>query len=301
MKYIAIISILILSFLKGNAQELYCTVRVESPQNQTTDPRIFRSMESAIAEFINSHKWATDDIFLDQERISCNLIINISDNPSDGVYGGSFLIQSERPVFNSAYHSTLFSYNDKDISFEYIEFQNLDYNENGYTSNLTSLIAYYAYIILGIDYESMELGAGTPFFKKAEAVVNNIPSNEKNKYKGWSAFDGTRNRFILTDNLLNMRFKDFKEAVYTYHRLGLDNLYTDASMGRIAITNALKLLERIAEDNPSSMLLKIFFLAKSDELMNLFAGTSSQERGFIIPLLSKLDPVNAEKYAALYK
>lgn len=281
------------------AQELLCRVQVEAPRNQMVDPRVFKTLENSIADFINNRRW-TDDMFKDHERLRCNIVINISDMPSEGVFGGSLLIQSERPVYHSNFTSPVFTYNDRDVAFEYVEFQNLDYNDNSYSNNLTSLLAFYAYIMLGYDYESFEKDAGMPYFRKAETVVNNIPSNERSRYKGWSAFDGSRNRYVLANHLLNPRYKTYAEALYSYHRLGLDNMYNDPYLGRISITNALKLLEKVADDNPNSMLLRVFFLAKADELVNVYSTASPQEKGLIVPLLNKLDPTNAQKYNSLY-
>lgn len=308
MKKIIVLLLTYYSFLVVSfAQELNCNVSINAPKNQNVDPQVFKNLEVAIRDFLNGRKWTTDN-FKDAERIKCNLIINIEEIPTEGEYKASAIIQSQRPIYNSNYNSTMLNLQDKTFDFAYLDLQNLDYNDNGYTSQLTSLLAYYAYIILGYDYESFSKNGGTPYFVKAQIATNNIPPSEKSKYKGWSQFDGgisfttgTINRFVLVDNWLNPRYNDFRTMFFNFHFNGLDRMYADAGKARAAITASLLTLQSVNTDNPSLLPLRNFFNAKNAELINLYSKSDMGERSVIIQLLSTLDPVNSDKYKQIGK
>ena len=284
----------------SKAQELNCQIRVQFPQLQTADPQIFETLENTVYEFMNGRSW-TNDEFKQHERIDCSIIININSEISQSEFGGEVIVQSLRPVFNSSIKASMFNYNDKDLFFEYSEFENLEYNDNSFESNLTSILAYYAYIIIGHDYESFEKGAGKKYFLKAKNVVDNVPSSLLGRYGGWSAFDGNKNRFMLVDNLLNPRYKQYTDIIYNYHRNGLDKMYENVSQGRQNITAAVSSMREIYEDNPNLMILRTFFYAKSKELINIYSKAPSVEKTIMINLLSKLDPLNAEEYERIKK
>ena len=277
------------------AQEINCNVIIQTPKLQTTDPKIFETLQTSLREFVNNRKWTALE-FKEQERINCSIIITINEVPAQGNYVASAIIQSERPVYNSTYTSPLLNYNDKNFSFEYQEFENIIFADNTYSSNLTSLIAYYVYIILGLDFESMKANGGAVYFAKAQEIIDNVPSTAKSTYKGWSTFDGTVNRSILVNDLLNPRFKVFRTALYDYHRLGLDKMYSDQNSSRKIVLNSLEKIGKIQADNPNSMLLRIFTLAKLDELINIFSEATSAEKGKVIEILSRIDPTNQEAY-----
>lgn len=289
-----------------SAQELNCTVSINAPKNQNVDPQVFRNMEAFIREFLNGRKW-TNDNFKDNERIRCNLIINITEIPTEGDYKANAIIQSQRPVFNTNLNSMLLNIQDRTFDFTYADLQNLDYNDNGYVTHLTSLLAYYAYLIIGYDYETFSKDGGVPYFQKALLVCNNVPANERAKYKGWSQFDaggfvsGVINRFVMVDGLLNPRYKDFRAALYTYHLNGLDRMYGDASMGRSNITAALTLMQAVNADNPSLQPLRNFFIAKNAELVNIYSKGDMSEKAIAVQLLSALDPINSDKYKLINK
>lgn len=307
MRKVYLLIILCFALTAGFAQELNCTVSVNAPKNQNVDPQVFKNMETAIREFMNGRKW-TNDNFKDVERIKCNLIINISDIPTEGEYKSTAIIQSQRPVYNSNLSTMLINLQDKTFDFSYADLQSLDYNDNGFTSQLTSLLAYYAYLVLAYDYESFGKEGGTLYFQKAQTVCNNVPANEKSKYKGWSQFDGgvsfttaNINRFVMVDNWLNPRYKDFRTAFFSYHFNGLDRMYNDASQGRSAITTTLTLMQGVNADNPGLLPLRNFFLSKSSELINIYSKSDMTERAMATQLLSTLDPVNVDKYKHLGK
>ncbi len=297
--YFSLIILLGLAQIAG-AQELDCSVRIEAIKAQNIEPRIFKTLETAVYEFMNGRKW-TNDKFESSEKIKCSIIINITESPTEGDYKASFIVQSQRPVYNSNYQSPVFSQNDKESNFEYFEFQQLDYIANGYTNNLTSLLAFYAYMIIGYDFASFSPNGGEQYFRQAKAVLDAIPQSARSKFKGWSAFDGTNNRFQLVDAVLNPRFKVFNQVLYTYHYSGLDRMYNDITTGRQALISSIKDLESFNTDNPNNILLRTFFVAKSDEIRNILKGATPGEKGPMVDLLSKLDPVNSEKYRDLLK
>jgi len=289
------------------AQELNCSVSINAPKNQNVDPQVFKNMETAIREFMNGRKWTTDT-YKDIERIKCNIVVNIMEIPTEGEYKATAIIQSQRPIFNSNLNTLMLNLQDKTFDFSYSDMQSLEYNDNGYTSQITSLLAYYAYTILAYDYESFSQEGGTIYFQKAQTVCSNVPPNEKSKYKGWSQFDGgvsfttgTINRFVLADNWQNPRYKDFRIAFFSYHFNGLDRMYTDAAQGRSAITTCLTLLQKINTDNPNLLTLRNFFICKSTELINIYSKSDMTERIIAIQLLSTLDPLNADKYKSIGK
>ncbi len=295
-KYIFGLLLIILSpYIK--AQDLNCKVQIITQQLATTDKSIFIEMEKSIFEFINNTKWTTDIIQIN-ERIECNLIINVKEQLGIDEFKATAQIQSNRPVFNTSYNSTMFNYMDEDWTFKYIINQPLEFNENDARSNLTSLIAYYVYIIVGLDYDSYSLFGGTTYFQKARQIVNNAQTQPG---KGWKAFDGTRNRFILVDNLLDNNFKPVRETIYKYHRLGLDVMSQNIDNGRDEIKELLPKLLKLAKDRPNSMILNIFFSAKSDELVNIFSRALPSDKQAIIQTLSEIDPGNSNKYQQISK
>lgn len=286
------------SFLK--AGELNCNVKIQEPRNLSFDPRIYKTMENAIFEFMNSRIW-TNETYLNHEKIKCSIIINITGQSSITDFEADIIIQSERPVFNTNYNSRVFNYNDKGATFSYQEFQNLEYSDNTYYQNLTSILAYYAYMIIGFDKETFAPQGGELYFKKAQNLITNIPGPEKSRYKGWNQFDGTRNRFILVDQMLNPRFKNYRTALYEYHRNGMDKMYDSPTTAIPVINASLALLDKVRTDNPISILLITFFLAKSEELINIYSDATPEDRNKASNLLSKLDPINSEKYLAMAK
>jgi hypothetical protein len=273
---------------------------VEAPKSQNIEPRVFKTMENAIFEFMNGRKWTTD-AYQPNEKIKCAIIINITESPTEGEYKANFFVQSQRPVYNTNYSSPIFNTNDRDCDFEYFEFQQLEYISNGYLNNLTSLLAFYAYVIIGYDYDTFSPNGGTPWFLKAQEVLNAVPSNVRSKYKGWSSFDGNRNRFMLIDQTLNPRYKSYRSALYVYHFSGLDKMYEDVTVGRVAIMSALMQLDAVNGDNPSLMILRNFFTAKGDELKNIFSKADISEKSAAVEVLNRIDPLNAEKYRDLLK
>lgn len=294
---IILLSTFLLFTISSFAQDVNCRVQVITPQIQSSDKRIFTDMQRAIFEFVNNRKW-TDDIIQLNERIEINLIINVTQQTGIDEFKATAQIQSSRPVFGTSYNSTLFNFSDEEWTFKYLENQTLEFNDNESRSNLTSLLAYYMYLMIGLDYDSFSPMGGTVYFQKARNVVNQASTQPG---KGWKAFDGTRNRFLLIDNLLDNNFKNIREVSYRYHRLGLDIMSQNIDNGRSEISACLPLIQKVYKDRPNSMLLNVFFNAKSEELINIYSKALPNEKPKTVQLLSEIDPTNTSKYQQILR
>ena len=297
MKYFLTIFIFLLFSIVAVAQEFNCTVQVISPQVQSSDKRIFETLQNALRDFINNRKWS-DDTYLNQEKIECTLILNISDRPTSDAFKGTLQIISRRPVYKSSYNTILFDFLDQDLNFKYIEDQTLEYVENNVGTPLTSAIAYYCYIMLGLDYDSFSLEGGTTSLQKAQNIVN---MSQNSTEPGWKAFEGTRNRYWLTENLLVPLFKPMREVYYKYNRKGMDIMTTDVASGRKEIMDCMDLLKKVAIQRPNSLLMQIFFNAKTDEIINIFKEAAPDEKNRISTVLNEIDPSNSTKYQKIGK
>jgi hypothetical protein len=279
------------------AQELNCNVVVNvGPQVETTERRVFTDMEASFYQFMNSRRW-TSDVFTNTEKINCNLIITIESRPQVGSFSASVQVQSSRPVYNTNYESLLLNFADRDWQFEYTESQPLEFNDNSYTSNITSMLAFYAYVIIGLDYDSFEKMGGTPYFEKAQTTVNN--TQQANRV-GWSQFEGNfRNRFWLAENLNSQQLVAVRAAIYDYHRLALDKFNENPDESRTLVLGVLKQLQQAARRKPNSILIIAFFDAKNDELTSMFSQGNIQVRREAYEIVKELDPSNTAKYEAI--
>ena len=266
-------------------QELNCKVTVNADQIQTSDRGIFKDMERAIANFMSTRKW-TGDTYKNYERINCSVFLNISRMPSIGTFSASAQITLARPVYNSNYETVLFNFADREWEFEYIESLPLEYNDNAYISNLTSMLAYYAYIILGMDYDSFSERGGDPFFQNALTVVNNAQSSNR---PGWQSIGSTRNRYNLIENLNNPQMAELRKSLYRYHRLGLDNFDKTPDESRLIVLNVLKTVKNVWQIYPSSIFVISFFDAKSNELVNVFSEGNLAVRREAYDILTVVD------------
>ncbi|MDQ3112425.1 MAG: DUF4835 family protein [Bacteroidota bacterium] len=278
---------------KSGAQELNCQVQVLHPQIQgPNEKRIFENLQKGIFEFINNTKW-TNDVFSIEERINCTMVLTITDKTNDQ-YKGNLSVISQRPVYKSGYQNcNLINYNDPDMQFTYVEFQPLDFSMANHISNLTSVLAYYSYVILALDYDSYSLNGGTPYWQKAQTIVSNAQNTAE---KGWKSVESNKNRYWMVDNMLHPIFAPLRECMYKYHRLGLDVMYNDVNGGRAAIMAALLLLEKIHDQRPLSWPMQLFFNAKKDEIIKLFSGGPVEDKTKIVPVLQRIDPGNGIGY-----
>jgi hypothetical protein len=276
------------------AQELNCSVQVVSPALQASaDKQILQTLQQAIYEFMNTKKW-TNDVFAQDERIECSIVITVTSRPATDQFVATMQVQSRRPIFKTSYNSLLFNYNDQNVTFSYTQSQPFEYTDNTYTSNLTSILAFYAYYIIGLDYDSYSLEGGTPCFQKAQQVITNAQNSPE---KGWKSFEDTRNRYWLVENILNNTFKPLRECIYKYHRLGFDVMSEDLNSGRTAVMQSLDLAKNVFDAKPGSFNMQIFFLSKADELVNLFSQLEQpSDKQKMVDLLNQIDPANTTKY-----
>jgi hypothetical protein len=304
-KYLYLIAILFFT-INSKAQEFNCKVNINADQIPGVEAKVFKTLEQSLSDFINTRKWG-NDVFQIKEKIELvfTLILSKKIDGVEGGYLGRLSVQSKRPIFNSSYSSTLVNYTDKDLAIKYIEFQPIEFNDNrvvtndALSSNLPAIISYYCYIALGLDYDSFSLKGGTDFYNKALNIANNAPEN--NTIVGWKATESQRNRFWLIDQLHNNRFDKMRIVFYQYHRVGLDLLTSDPELGRVNINGLIPILKEVNQENPSSMLMQFFFSSKSEEFQNFISASTMADKQKLIPILSQLDVVNANKYIQLLK
>lgn len=289
--HITILLVVVLT-VSSRAQELNCTITINSTQITTSDRGIFRDMKTAFEQFMNSRKWSTDS-YKSYEKINCNILITITKMPAIGSFSASVQVQAARPVFNTNYSSLIFNFADRDWEFEYIESLPLEFNDNNYTTNLTSLLALYAYLIIGVDYDSYSELGGTPYFQKALAVVNNAQQANR---PGWQPLNSNRSRYWIVENYNNGQMVDMRKAMYAYHRQGLDTFDKDPDKSREVILKGLRDVKKVRDINPTSILVVSFFDAKSKELANIFSSGSIQVRREAYDIITAIDPSNRASY-----
>ena len=291
MKLLQIIFLMLISQFSFS-QELICNIMVNFNQVQTSDRQIFQSLQKSLYEFVNNTKW-TDTKIENEERIDCSIMINISKMISNDVFEGTLQIQSKRPIYGTSYQSTILNYQDQNFKFQFQEFQPLEFTVNTHLDNLTSIIAFYINIILALDFSSFSEDGGMEYIGKAQKIVNNAQNAPE---KGWKAFESDRNRYWLAYDLADPRYSSFQSCLYAYHRLGLDNLSEEPDDARFEITEALESLKSIYRENPSAFLLKLFFDAKSDEIVKIYSEAFPNEKARIVKTLVEIDPTNSSKY-----
>ncbi len=290
--------LLFTAVVKLNAQELNCRVVVNAQQIQTTERNVFTEMETAFSQFLNDRKW-TDDEFKLEERINCNLIITLDPNESDpigGRYGASVQILSSRPVFGGNYETVVFNFADRDWQFEYLPSQPMIFNENTFSDNLTSILAYYAYLIIGYDYDTFEELGGTRFFQIATQIVNNA---QNSNYTGWQQFNSVRNRYWLTENILSTTFEPVRKGYYSYHIDGLDIFLENPDDARQNMLSWLLAFQNADKSRPRSIYSLALLESKSNELIQVFKEAETSDKRKAYQILIDLDPARTEQFKTI--
>lgn len=280
---------------QANAQELNCRVSVNYSNLSNTPTPVFQALQKDITAFLNERKW-TNHTYDINEKIECNFLITITEYNGLDRFAGTVQINLSRPIYYTSYNSPLFTFkeNEGKLVFNYLEGQPLEYIENQATSNLTQVLAYYAYIILGYDYDTFSPLGGTEYFRKAFRIVLNAQSAG---YEGWSASDNKQNsRYNLIDALLDKRFENLRLGEYYWHRQGLDLVPKDPESGRKKMLEALKYIQRSERAKSNSLLVSLFFTAKSDEIVNVFSASPANEKTEVMRILKEIDASNATKY-----
>lgn len=280
----------------ATSQELKCNVTLNSDLIQGTNKSVFSTLQKSITEFVNNRKWS-ELAFANTERIDCSMSIIIKKVEGDQ-FTADIQIQSRRPVFNSAYNTTLFNFKDNDFTFEYKEFDQLEMNESTITSNLTAVLAYYAYVIIGYDLDSYARLGGSSFFEAAERIVSAAQSVD---LPGWKAFESSKNRYALINNITDEAFKKFRNYYYEYHRLGLDEMSINMSNARLRIFTGLPLLREANRARPSAIIISSFMDAKNDELINIFSKATDKEKKEAVEILTDINPTAIERYESILK
>jgi hypothetical protein len=279
-----------------NAQELNCNVQISAQKIQGSNREVFESMQKDVYEFMNNTVW-TNNVFTYAERIDCNMLITLTDQLSADEFKGTIQIQLRRPVFNTTYNSTMLNFVDNNFQFRYVEFQPLEFDPNTYRSSLVSVLGYYAYLILGFDYDSFSPLGGTEFFQTAEKVVTNAQNASE---PGWKPYDGSRNknRYWLVKNLLDKQYEGVRRFIYEYDINGLDRMESRAAEARTNIVESLKLIQEVfrRRPDPYMYLIQIVMESKSDELINIFSGAFPEEKGRAVEILTEIDSGNKTKY-----
>lgn len=283
-----------LCFLNSTAQELNCQITINTDQIQgTAEKQIFSQLQKSIFEFMNNTKW-TKDVFTTQEKIDCSVLIIIKQKLTSEDYQASIQVQSRRPVYKSSYFTQVFNYEDDNFEFKFQQFTTLDFNLNTWQNNLTSVLAFYAYVIIASDYDTFAPLGGTEYWQKAQTIVNNAQSHTE--YKGWNSSDGNKNRYWLIENTLQPVFQGIRDCSYKYCMSGLDIMNAKVEEGRDNILKSLDLLKPVYSARPASFNMQLFFNAKRDELVNIFKGATPEEKTKVMETLMQVDPANTTRY-----
>lgn len=273
------------------AQELNCTVSVIAQQTGNENDMIFKTLEKQLTEFINNTKW-TNKTFKQNERINCSMVINVKENNND-MFSASLQVSSSRPIFNSSYSSPVFNYNDKEFNFQYLEFQNLVFNETQFESNLISVLSFHVYMILGMDADSFELKGGDDYFKQAQTIAS---YSQQLSGQGWKLEDGLQSRFALIDNLMSPSYSGMRSAMYKYHIEGLDVMSDNQKEAKNKIIGVFDELKKVHSVRPNSFLMRVFFDAKADEITDILSGGPSVNISNAMDTLNRIAPMYSQKW-----
>ncbi len=284
----------------ASSQELLARVSVVASRvNSTVDKKIFATLQTQLNNLLNNRKW-TNDQFQPNEKIECSFMLNIESIVEANVYKATLTVQAARPVFNSSYNAALVNFIDADVTFKYVEFQPVEFNENrvqgtdASAANLTAVFAYYAYMIIGLDYDSFSPKSGEPFYRKAQNIVNNAP--EGRNVSGWRVFDGSRNRYWLNENLINSKYNIIHDIIYSYYRSGLDKLFDAEPEARANMLQTITQLQAFNKENANTMILQFFLQGKFQELVGIFKKGTSEQKARAVDILSEIDVINATRY-----
>lgn len=291
MKKLIIFFFIFGAFTRGFAQEFNVSVQVSSPMVEGSEKKIFETLQQELYDFVNNSQWS-NYVYKPEERIEGTILITVEQRSGED-FKAKMNVALRRPVYKSSYNTALFNYIDKDFDFKYVEFQPLEYSDNVFESNLTSTIAFYLYIYLGLDADSFSKNGGSPYYAKAQNIVN---MGQNAREKGWKAFESQKNRYWLVENLTNPAYSSVREAMYRYHRYGLDLMADDVEAGRAGINESLELLRKANRERPGLFILQLFLEAKREELINIYSQASPMDKTKAVNILKEIDPANANRY-----
>ena len=293
MRKTILVLYILFSITNGLSQELNATVSVNYQQVANGNPQLFKNLETQVKEFLNTTKWTTKE-FTDVEKIECNFFINISSYGSNN-FEATLQVQSSRPVYNSTLSTPVLNINDKNFTFRFIEFENLIYDQNSFSSNLVSVLAFYSNLIIGLDQDSFSELGGTEYFQIASNIVNVAQTSG---FKGWNQSEGNNNnRNFLISDILSNTFSPFRISLYQYHRLGLDLMSEDVKKGKEGVIKGINVLAEIQKVRPNALLTRTFFDAKTDEIVSIFTGGPKVDVLPLIETLNRISPLNSQKWS----
>lgn len=295
--FVTLVTFLCLALFANSmsAQEFKCDIRINSNQVSGTDKTVFQNMQTALYEFVNNTKW-TGINFKTNERIECSMAITVKERRDGDSFVADINMALRRPCYKASYTTPVFSFMDQNFYFDYMDGQTLDFTLTSHMSDLTSTIAFYVYMFLGLDFDTFSLNGGAPYFEAAQQVVNNAQSSSQ---PGWKAFDGNRNRYWLAENMNNNSYAPLHQFLYEYHRLGLDVMSEKPDEGRAAILNALEYLQTVYNSHPTCFFLQLIVDAKRDEIINVFSEGSQQEKTKASNIMKQIDPSKSSQYDAI--
>jgi hypothetical protein len=290
-----VFSLLFLLFFGfAHSQELNCTVKINADKVGGTNIQVYKSLEKGLTDFVNKTSW-TSQTYKPNERINCTMFITINEANAPQ-FSGTIQVTSSRPGYNSTYSSPVFNYNDKDFSFDYIEFQNISYNPSSFDSNLISVIAFYSYMIIALDADTYAPKGGDPYFALAQEVVNVAQAGG---YRGWSQNDGTQNRYYLATDLFSETYSAYRDAMFVYHFEGIDNMSKDLKLAKEKVKEGIMKLAEIHKVRPNAFITRVFFDAKSDEIVSIFTGGPKIPTADLVDNLNRISPLNSTKWTQI--
>lgn len=280
------------------AQELDVTVTVSTPKIQTADPKVFENLEQSIQEFMNNQRW-TEDYYEPYERIQCNIQLTITEERNATNFKADLGILATRPVFNSNYKTVLMTHLDKNVVINYSEFKPLQFTRNAFTDNLTSILSFYAYLILGLDNDSFAPFGGEVQFQEAQNIINTFPQSRSKQLPGWTSAESKRNRYYIMETLLSPRTRAYRQAFYDYHRKGMDIMHEDTDKGKVVLVEALEKIDKVNASYPNSMILQMFSNSKATELIEIFKQSTKEQKSKVIDIMTAIDAAGASKFRAI--
>lgn len=297
MKHLSCISLLLLLATSLLAQEIRCKVDINSAQVEGSSKELFDNLRTSVTDYMNTLKW-TNLTFMETERIECNMLIVVKSVSEEGMLNCEMQLQSRRPVYGTSYATPLLNFKDDNFNFKYQAFDRIEYQQNVFTTNLSAMLAYYCYLIIGYDMDSYARMGGQACFQQCENIVNAAQSAslEEVEITGWKAFGSNRNRYALINNLMDEAFAGYRNFFYEYHRLGLDEMSTNVGNGRAKIAAGMPVLKEAYRARPATYVVNTFLDAKADELVNIFQQGSAEEKKTVYELLMNIDPTRQNTY-----
>ena len=295
-RYIFVFCLWSLVLCPVKAQELNCTVTINTDAIEGSNKQIYETLKASIEEYVNHNKW-TNMTYAEHEKIECSMLLVVKSRAED-LFLCDMTLQCRRPVYGTTYTTPLINFVDRNFNFAYQEYDRIEHQQDNFSTNLSAMLAYYCYLIIGHDQDSFQRLGGTPFFQQCEQIVNTCQSVSmgEQEQRGWLAFESNRNRYALTNNLIDEAFKKYRNYYYEYHRLGLDEMSNNVANGRARIAQGMPVLREAYRARPATYVINTFLDAKADELVDIFRKGTDKEKKEVYEILMDIDPTRQETY-----